>query len=176
MKDVRRQKKPVGQSTQRRDQLMQERIHDPYKARAKHAGPAICPRCKAVWDAGRWFWSSQSLDQAESALCPACHRIDDKYPAGELHVSGQFALAHRQEILDLMRNCEAREGREHPLARIMTIEHREDELYVTTTDLHLPRVIANALERAFKRQAEFHYDLEGYYARIRWSREAGARS
>jgi hypothetical protein len=175
MKDIRRHKKPIGQSRQRRDEMWQERIHDPYKARAKHAGPALCSQCGAAWDAGRWFWASRPLPNAEKVLCPACHRVSDKYPASEIHVSGSFALAHLPEIIDLIRKCEAREAKQHPLARIASIETRENELYVTTTDLHLPRVIANALERAFKRQAEYHYDLEGYYARIKWSREAGAQ-
>jgi len=175
MKDIRRHKKPTGQSTQRRDEMWQERIHDPYKPRAKHAGPALCAQCGAAWDAGRWFWASQSLPNAEKVLCPACHRVNDKYPAGEIHISGSFAFAHMAEIIDLIRNCAAREAKEHPLSRIANIETRENELYVTVTDLHLPRVIANALERAFKRRADYHYDLEGYFARIKWSREADAQ-
>ena len=33
------------------------------------------------------------------ALCPACQRIRDRYPAGEVRISGEFARAHRDEIL-----------------------------------------------------------------------------
>jgi hypothetical protein len=172
MKENERGKQYIGQATRRRDQFIQERIHDPYKARAKDDGPAECPQCLAVYDDGRWRWTAnRSKEGAEKELCPACHRINDNYPAGEIHIGGAFAMAHFQEIENLIHNCQARETQEHPLSRVMAIRADTDEMIVTTTDIHLPRVIANALERAFKGQATFHYDLEGYFARVHWSRE-----
>ena len=80
-------------------------------------------------------------------------------------------MAHRKEIENLIHNCQSREAEEHPLSRVIAIQADNDEMTVTTTDIHLPRVIANALERAFKTQATFHYDLEGYFARVNWSRK-----
>jgi hypothetical protein len=35
----------------------------------------------------------------------------------------------------------------------------------------LPHVIANALERAYKSQADIHFDRQGYFVRVRWNRE-----
>jgi hypothetical protein len=53
----------------------------------------------------------------------------------------------------------------------MAIGEEGDGLLITTTDIHLPRVIANALERAFKEQAAIHYDREGYFVRVTWKRD-----
>jgi hypothetical protein len=167
-------KQYIGEDTRRRDLLTPEREHDPYKARAKSAGPATCPQCGACFDAGRWFWRKAATPDAAHEICPACHRINDHFPAGEIHISGDFAMAHREEIVNLVRNCEKREAAEHPMSRIMTISESRDEVLITTTDIHLPRVIGNALERAYKQQAEFSYAPEQHFVRVKWARGTSA--
>lgn len=49
----------------RRDRLIQERIHDPYKARAKMADPGVCPRCGAVYENGRWRSGPRPVNAGE---------------------------------------------------------------------------------------------------------------
>jgi hypothetical protein len=163
-------KQYIGADTRRRDLLTPEREHDPYKARAKSAGPAICPQCGACFDAGRWFWAKMAPAGAASEVCPACHRVSDRFPAGEIRIGGDFALAHKEEILNLARNSQAQEAGEHPMSRIMAIAQDENEFVITTTDIHLPRVIGNALERAFKQRAEFTYAPEEHFVRVKWAR------
>ena len=104
-------------------------------------------------------------------LCPACHRIKDKYPAGEIILAGAFFAAHRKEVLRLVRNEAEAETAEHPLHRIMGIEERPEEEVVTTTDIHLPRRVGHALEHAYKGQMEIHFDKEGHFARVKWHRD-----
>jgi hypothetical protein len=73
----------------------------------------------------------------------------------------------------LARNLEASEKDEHPLNRIMAIEERtEDELVITTTDIHLPRRIGEAVQRAFHGDLQLHYDQENYFVRVDWQRDA----
>lgn len=170
MKRNDRSKQFIGQDMRRRDLLTPEREHDPYKATTKPAGAVQCPRCQAVFTRGRWTWDD-APPNAQGHVCPACARIDDDYPAGVIRIEGDFALAHSAEILNLIRNCHERESDDHPLSRIMKIENGEGGIQITTTDLHLPRVIGNALERAYKRQAEFNYDREGYFVRVSWRRD-----
>lgn len=168
----RNDKKYIGQDTRRRDLLTPEREHDPYKSAAKPAGDVQCPSCQAVFLRGRWTWSRTppSPDVARH-LCPACTRIADECPAGLIRIEGDFAKQHRQEILNLLHNCQAQEARTHPLSRIIKIDVGDEVLEITTTDLHLPRMVGNALERAYKRQAEFNYDREGYFVRVHWRRD-----
>jgi hypothetical protein len=151
--------------------LLRERIHDPYHVRGKYREPTRCGGCGAVYHEGRWQWLDQAPADAREAHCPACRRIEDRYPAGEIIVSGAFAAAHADELLQLVRNTEKAENREHPLHRIMDIRQDEDVITITTTDVHLPRRIGHALEGAWDGELETHYDEEGWFARVTWRRE-----
>jgi len=104
-------------------------------------------------------------------MCQACHRIADKYPAGELTIGGKFAKVHEQDIIGLIRNTEALEIKEHPLHRIMDIKIAANGVCVTTTDIHLPRRIGQALYNAYKGELDFKYDEEGYFIRVDWHRD-----
>jgi hypothetical protein len=88
--------------------------------------------------------------KAHWGTCPACHRINDNYPAGELTLSGSFPKSHGQEIVRLARNTEALENRKHPLQRIMSVEENPEGIVITTTDVHLPRRIGHAIVDAYK--------------------------
>lgn len=162
----------VARRPRRQDRLLKEHVHDPYKLRRKLEEPTRCPRCGAVYEHGRWAWSEPPAREAHEVLCQACHRIADEYPAGELSVSGAFAAAHRDEIVNLARNIEQVENAEHPLHRIMGVYDRDGALVITTTDVHLPRAIGHAIEDAWEGKLDTHYDDEGYFARVSWHRDA----
>lgn len=149
----------------------EEHRHDPYKARGKLAEPTECPTCHAVFSDGRWQWAKQPPQGAHVETCPACHRIADRYPAGEITLTGDFVGRHSDEIAGLIRNVERAEKAEHPLQRIMGIVERDGRMVVTTTGIHLPRRIAHALEAAYDGTLETHYDEAGHFVRIGWSRD-----
>jgi hypothetical protein len=157
---------------ERKAHLISEERHDPYKARGKRAGPCTCPGCGAVWEAGRWRWTNGADRPAARATCPACHRIADRFPAGEVRLSGGFALRHRDEIMALARNTEARERAEHPLQRIMDVEEGGESATIRTTGIHLPRRIGHAIVDAYKGEIETHYDEAGHFLRVTWHRDA----
>jgi RecG-like helicase len=104
-------------------------------------------------------------------MCPACQRVREKYPAGFLALSGRFLQEHQEEILNLVCNEEQDENAERPLHRIMQIEEGTDGMVITTTDLHLPRRIGDALHRAHQGEISFHYIEEGNILRVHWKRE-----
>jgi hypothetical protein len=95
----------------------------------------------------------------------------DQDPAGFLTLSGRFLAEHQQEILNLARNEEAAEKAEYPLHRIMDIEERPDGILITTTDIHLPRRIAEALHHAYRGDIEVHSVGEDRSLRVHWQRE-----
>jgi hypothetical protein len=151
--------------------LIREEVHDPYRTRRKFADPSVCSQCDAVYREGRWQWMEENPRGAADDLCPACQRIRDDYPAGEIALGGAFFAGHREEILRTVRNEGAAETAEHALNRIMGIEESPKEAIVTTTDIHLPRRIGHALERAYKGGLEIHFDKEGHFARVKWRRD-----
>jgi len=164
-------KAELSRRQKRGDRLIRERVHDPYKTRLKPVEPTVCPQCGAVFHKGRWTWDDRR-PEANEELCQACRRVNDKCPAGILTLSGGFTKGHWREVLNLARNTEAAEKAEHPLHRIMAIERLGNEIEVTTTDIHLPRRIGQALHDAYRGEFDFHYDTEGYFIRVNWRREA----
>lgn len=160
----------VDRRERRKDMMLQEHRHDPYRPRTKLAEPSVCAGCGALFNHGRWTWAAEVPAGAEQVTCSACHRIAKDYPAGEVVLSGSYLAAHRDEIVRLIRNTEEQEKGAHPIERIIAMRDVDDGLTVTTTGLHLPRRIGNALEDAHKGTLETHYDEEGYFVRIGWRR------
>ncbi len=153
----------------RRDELRDELVHDAYKSKTKLPEPTRCPDCGAVYRDGRWTWGLAPADANEEP-CPACLRIRDRFPAGYVTLEGEFLQAHRDEVLQLARNREAKEKAEHPLERIMAIEVVDGGVRITTTDTHLARDIGEAVHSAYKGELEYHYNKEENLLRVRWSR------
>lgn len=153
----------------RRDKLIRERDHDPYKTRMKLSDPSACTECGAMYRDGRWQWGSPPVD-AKPVLCPACHRSRDGLPAGILSLEGAFHLAHRGEVLGLLRNVEEREVKNHALKRIMSVEEQGETLTVTTAHPGLARSLGDALHHAYQGELDYEYPDEGGVLRVRWSR------
>ncbi|MDF1563277.1 MAG: BCAM0308 family protein [Deltaproteobacteria bacterium] len=159
----------MGSNGTRLDRRIQKSEHDAYRSSGKVSEPAACPDCGAVFHRGRWQWASRPEGAAEHR-CPACNRIDDHYPAGIVTIEGPFFRQHREEVLGLVLNRENAEKMERPLHRIMSIVEDGDVLEVSTTDLHLPRCIGVALQRAYDGELDYHYEAGEQLLRVHWSR------
>ncbi len=163
-------KKPVDYIRQgRRQRLIRELVHDPYMSKRKSPEPTVCPECGAVIHRGRWVWADRPYGAHEDT-CPACRRIEDKVPAAFLELSGNFLAEHRDEIMNLIRNLEAREKAEHPLKRLMAITESEDGLSVTFTDAHLALGAGEAIHDAYEGELDYEYAKEDTMLRVSWTR------
>lgn len=160
----------TASGTGRRDRRLRELVHDPYKSKRKLPEPTFCPNCAAVYHKGRWQWRTESLAEAHEHLCPACSRIEDEYPAGQVKITGEFSTEHRDEIVHLARNQEKKAKAEHPLDRIMAIDEVEGDIVIKTTDIHLPRAIGEALQSAYDGELDYHYNKEEYFLGVTWKR------
>lgn len=159
---------PTGFHPIRHDRLLQEHVHDAYKIKGKLHEPTACPQCGAVFHHGHWQWI-KAPEGAHEHTCPACMRIHDHYPAGFVSLEGEFFKTHRDEVMNLVHNEEKREREEHPLKRIMETEIRDGKAVVTTTDIHLARMIGEALHHAYQGELEFHYNPEQNLLRVSWT-------
>ena len=81
---------------------------------------------------------------------------------------GAITPQRKDEMIGLARNEEAAEKGEHPLNRIISIEETPEGLVINTTDIHLPRRLGEALNRAFHGELNMHFDEAGYFVRVDW--------
>jgi NMD protein affecting ribosome stability and mRNA decay len=153
-----------------KDQRVYPPTHeDIYQSKGKYPEPSICSGCGAVYHKGRWQWGKAKPD-AHKHVCPACQRIHDRIPAGVIHISGEFFDEHRQEILSLVHNIEAREKTEHPLQRIMSIHSDEHGSEIALTDFHITHAIAEALTNSYQGTADTAFTEKNDVMRIHWTR------
>jgi hypothetical protein len=163
---------PTSRRLTRGNPFLTEQIHDPYRAGEKSRSATRCPECGVQYRNGRWIWPKSESSALRQQVCPACRRIAEHYPAGEIILAGSFLTKHRKDILATVRHIEDKERSQHPLNRIMAIEERDGSTVITTTDLHLPRRIAHALHNAWGGTTKTHYDLGGYFTRVHWERDS----
>ncbi len=156
------------QKIARHDGIFQEQIHDTYQIKGKLPEPTVCQLCNAVFHKGRWQWLKAPVN-AHHHNCPACQRIHDHHPAGYVTLQSEFFNSHHDEIMNLIQNLEKREKAEHPLKRIMSTEKIDNEVLITTTDIHLARGIGEAIHNAYKGNLEFHYNPAENLLRVNWS-------
>jgi NMD protein affecting ribosome stability and mRNA decay len=142
------------------------------KAPAKLPALTVCPGCGATYRKGRWTWQP-ATSAARERTCPACERIADRYPAGVLRVEGKFAVAHRDDLIGLVRHVEERERSRHPLKRIIQIAPRRNGFIAETTDGKLAQALGRALRKAYAGELEHGpttADTENL-VRVRWVRD-----
>jgi len=146
------------------------RIHE--EAPPKLSGNAVCPRCGASYQKGRWTWKQAETGSIEH-VCPACERVATEYPAGVLHVGGEFVAPNRDELIGLLRNIEERERSAHPLKRIMAVADEGAGFAITVTDAKLVETFGRALTKAYAGRLEQAPTTrgEGNLVRLHWTRD-----
>ncbi len=124
---------------------------DPYLPPQKPKGPLCCPRCAAVYDAGRWQWRAAPHESADRE-CPACRRIADHCPAHVLRFEG-LRDQDLQELMSLVQRIAESEQKEHPLERLMHMRAVDADRGVyeaATTGVHLAQRILVAIARSMR--------------------------
>jgi NMD protein affecting ribosome stability and mRNA decay len=154
----------------RRDRTLREHTHDPYRAQRKPQSPAACRDCGAVFRAGRWERPTRGVEIEATETCPSCLRVRERDPAGVVTLEGDFLAEHREEIVGLIRNEEARRVVNRPLQRIMNISDDSEGMHIETTDSHLARSLGKCLNAAYGGDLSYHYEKGDTLLRVRWSR------
>lgn len=158
---------PQGGTQRYRDRIYDDPRHDPYQAKGKYSEPTVCTGCHAIYLHGRWVRGT-APEGAHAAECPACHRVRDKQPAGYVTLTGAMVEGDRDELVRIARNVEKHENAEHPLNRIIGIEKDDGQVLITTTDVHLPQRIGEAVRHAHKGELEVTYAQDEYVVRVSW--------
>jgi len=152
----------------RRGQTYQGEEHDTYKLQGQLKEPTVCPTCGAVFHEGRWTWDAKPAG-AHETLCPhaigsaintqgPCHDQRDLqgYPTRAAHRRRQQHLTDGEKGTSL--------------SRIMAVESQPEGLVISTTDIHVPRRVGEALNHAYRGELELHYDQDEQFVRLTWTR------
>lgn len=149
---------------------------DPYLLRSAYKEPTVCPTCKLIYHNKRWFWDDKLIKELEKQgadyqKCPACRKIEDRYPMGILHISGEFAGAHKEDILRLLKNEEKRAMEKNPLERVIsTKENKKGIISIETTTESLALRMGRVLTRAYAGEVEYKFSDTQKLVRVEWRR------
>jgi hypothetical protein len=103
-------------------------------------------------------------------LCPGCQKIRDLFPGGILTLKGEFLNPHRDEIIQLIRNMEARARKINPLERIISINDQRKKIVVQTTSDRFTQRIGMEIHRAYKGDVTYRWPGEDKFVRVDWHR------
>ena len=151
---------------------------DPYLPKVNPGEIAVCKGCRAIFQRRHWFFN-ESLYRTlagtrgtRELTCPACQKIRDGYFEGEVTLMpSAFLSAHKEEILNLIRNEEERAKGINPLERIIAIKEENDKVVVLTTDEKLSQRIGRELRKAYQGNTVYRWSEDTKRARVTWSRE-----
>lgn len=152
-------------------------LQDPYLLRLAYKEPTVCPTCKLIYHNKRWFWNDELLKELEKKgvdyqKCPACRKIEDRYPMGILQISGGFVDKHKDDILRLLKNEEKRAMEKNPLERVISIKENDEGLIsVDTTTESLVLRMGRILTRAYTGEVEYKFSDTEKLVRVEWKRE-----
>ncbi len=155
-----------GRRTQKRGRLG-EPCHS-----GKYPSNTQCPGCGLFFNAGVWKQGTPDKKQQLSIkICPACQQIRDGRIGGIVQFRGAFTGAHRQELLNRIRNVEKMTREERPLERIVEMKEDKDGIVVSATTEHLVARIGKSIQRDFGGVLDLHYAPEDKFVLAHWQRE-----
>jgi NMD protein affecting ribosome stability and mRNA decay len=149
-----------------------------YLPRWSPRGLLTCRGCGAVYYRRRWTLTppDEIRDKAEfgngvrSTLCPACRKISDHYPFGELHIVGA-GREDARELFRLLRNEEDRAREKNPLERIMRIEANHSGWRIETTTEKLAQRLGRSLRKARGGRVNYQWSHNNKFVRVFWQKE-----
>jgi NMD protein affecting ribosome stability and mRNA decay len=149
---------------------------DPYLPRLDPGEIAVCTECHALYQRRHWFFDEEAYFHASMqpttrmVLCPACHKIRDRYAEGQVTLrSGPFLSLHKDEILRLIRNEEERAKGVNPLERIIEITEPEGSIVITTTNEKLAQRIGRTLKSTYQGRTTYRWS-EPKFLSVEWQR------
>ena len=152
------------------------RVEDSYRLEEGEEA-AVCKVCQALYQGKRWFYDEKLFKRLagspklKEVVCPACRKIEDRYPEGILTLSGEFLTQHRDEIVRLLEKEAARVSKRNVMDRVIQMTAAaKDKLVVETTTEKLAQHLGRAVSRAYKGDLSFRWAEMNKFVRVYWSR------
>jgi len=149
---------------------------DSYIPRGAPGKVVVCPGCHALSTGKRWrldeaaYAKLREAKTTKEVLCPACEKIRDGYPSGQVTLKGPYLAEHREEILRIIVNEEKRARGVNPLERIMSLSDENEQIEITTTDEKLAQRIGRELRKACGGTVSYGWSHNNKFLRVEWKR------
>jgi hypothetical protein len=151
---------------------------DTYQPKKSPQGIRQCRGCGAFYYLQRWSLEPPAEMKAppraqtklKPVLCPACLKIRDQYPLGELRLSA-IEAQERPEVMRILRNEESRAREKNPLERIMTIEATDQRGWtVKTTTEKLAQRLGRCLRKSRGGSVRYQWSHNNKFVHVIWSK------
>jgi NMD protein affecting ribosome stability and mRNA decay len=150
---------------------------DMYLPRLDPKGVIQCSGCGAFHHRRHWTLTPPASLSSESGrdhiLCPACRKIQDSYPAGELTLRG-IETENREEIARILRNEESRAREKNPLERIMRMDAANGGWRIETTTEKLAQRLGRSIKKARGGKLIYKWGYNSKFIRVVWEK-SGAK-
>ncbi len=149
---------------------------DPYLPGLGGREVVMCRVCHSLYHHKRWYLEGDLPVKEIRATpiglitCPACRKIHDRFPGGIVALSGEFLKTHKDQILNLVRNEEARAKGINPMERIISVKDEGNRVEIHTTSERLAQRIGREVHRAYKGDASYHWSRDDKFVRVEWHR------
>jgi NMD protein affecting ribosome stability and mRNA decay len=149
---------------------------DPYLPGAGIREVVMCGICHSLYHHKRWYLEGDlplkvgRMTPIGVITCPACCKIRDRFPGGIVVLRGEFLNTHKDQMLNLVRNEEARAKGVNPLERIISIKDEGNCVEIHTTSERLAQRIGREIHRAYKGEVSYHWSKDDKFVRVEWHR------
>jgi len=153
------------------------REHDVYLFRRAPKGTIHCRGCGTIYHRRRWTLDPPPAIRRRLArgadtnhtYCPACQKIRDHYWQGVVQISG-LGPGDKRDVLQLLRNEEARARQKNPLGRIVRVLDQSAGLKVETTTEKLAQRLGRSLGKARGGKVTYKWSHRNKFARVLWEK------
>ena len=146
---------------------------DMYLPRLDPNGVIQSSGCGAFHHRRRWTLTPpvgvSSEPRRYHVLCPACRKIHDRYPEGELTLRG-IEAGNRAEIARILRNEEARAREKNPLERIIRMDAANGGWRIETTTEKLAQRLGRSIKKARGGKLIYKWGYNTKFARVVWEK------
>lgn len=172
----------MGATTKRYDTSYKKRTdtdRDSYLPLRSPVQVIRCAGCGAFYYRRRWSLSSPAgfgnTGVSRRIYCPACRKIKDRRASGELHLAG-VAPHERREVLQILRNEEARAREKNPLERIMAVEQTNGHWKIQTTTEKLAQRLGRSMKKAKSGKISYKWSHNNKFVRVVWENGSSLRT
>jgi len=148
---------------------------DTYLPRRSPKGLIQCTGCGAFYHRRHWQLVApagfNSPVHPHPIYCPACTKIRDRVPGGELNLFGVRG-GERGEIVRILRNEEEQARTKTPLEMIMGMQETDGHWKVETTTEKLAQRLGRSIKNARGGKLDYKWGHNNKFVRVVWEQKA----